>query len=112
MSVHELTASRCSSCGHTTVYRHSRCPKCKAMSFVEVRFKEGRVLTYTVLGATRPGFQKPLTLVMVEFEKGMRAVGQLDRGQPSTGLRVRVSHGQLSETEGVISTGLKFVPAQ
>lgn len=110
MSAHELTASRCASCGHTTVYRHTRCPRCRGTSFTEVRLREGRVVTYTILGATRPGFEKPLTLVMVEFGDGVRAVGQLERGQPRTGMRVRVSHGRLSEREGAISSGLKFAP--
>jgi len=111
VSLTELTASMCSSCGHTTVYTHSRCPNCRGVGFVEVRFKEGRVLTYTILSATRPGFGRPLILAMVEFENAVRAVGQLDGAEPRTGSRVRVSHGQLSEKEGVISTGLKFVPA-
>ena len=110
MSAQELTAFRCSLCGHTTVYRHARCPRCKSTSFEQVQLKEGLVLTYTILGVTRPGFEKPLKLVMVEFEGGVRAVGQLDRGEPRTGSWVKVSHGQLSQREGEISVGLKFVP--
>ena len=112
VSVRELPAFRCNSCGHTTVYRHARCPNCKATGFLEIGLKEGRVLTYTILGATRPGFEKPLKLVMVEFEDGIRAVGQLERSEPRTGLRVKVSHGPLSEREGEISVGLKFVAAE
>jgi len=113
LSEERLVAYRCSSCGTAMFPRHTRCRSCKTgRYFDELPLSEGVVVTHTRLTATRPGFPKELRFVVVEFACGVRVLGQVtaDR-EPRTGEGVRASWGQLSERDGKVSNGFRFVLA-
>ncbi|MBI3022119.1 MAG: hypothetical protein HYY68_00145 [Thaumarchaeota archaeon] len=62
-------------------------------------------MTFTRLNATRPGFPKPLTLAIAEFENGVKVLAKLDGGEASIGMKVMIS-------EDLATPGFKFVPAE
>jgi len=106
-----IVAHQCSRCGLAMFPRHTRCRRCRGTDFRELPLSEGSVVTHTRLTATRPGFAKEIRLAVVEFGDRVRVLGQVDSGgEISTGVRVRVSWGKLSErADGSISTGFRFV---
>jgi uncharacterized OB-fold protein len=122
-----ITSFRCSRCGLTMFPRHTRCRGCRGTDFDEQPVSEGEVVTYTRLTATRPGFAKGLRLAVVELSNGVRVLGQVDGGeeegggggkgeeeqrQVRSGLRVKVSWGKLSEKDGRVITGFRFIPLE
>jgi uncharacterized OB-fold protein len=108
-----IVSFKCSRCGLAMFPRHTRCRRCRGTDFRELPLSEGSVVTHTRLTATRPGFAKEIRLAVVEFGDRVRILGQVDGGEVSTGVRVRVSWGKLSEREdGTVSTGFRFVPVE
>ena len=49
-----------------------------------------------------------MTLAIVEFAEGVRALGQLAAPEPRLGMRVKVAYGELSSKNGVATSGLRF----
>jgi uncharacterized OB-fold protein len=111
MSQDQIVTYQCSSCGLVMFPHHTRCRGCrKSTEFREVPVSEGTVLTHTRLTATRPGFAKELRLVVVEVSNGARVLGQLGGDtEVTTGSRVVVSWGKLSESDGKIVSGFRFL---
>ena len=79
--------------------------------------KKGRILTWTVIHVSSTGFVKqvPYCVVLVEFENGNQAVGQLvnyEKKDMKIGKRVIGILRKLKEVgkEDVIIYGLKFKP--
>jgi len=108
MSSNEIIAFQCAKCSRSTFPKHSRCPRCKGTSFIEVPLSEGKVVTHTRLTATRPGFAKEIQFAVVEFSNGVRVLGQVEGGEVRSGMQMKVTTGKLSEKDGKISTGFKF----
>jgi len=75
-----ITAYRCKSCGKIHYPYHDRCICCKAREFEEVKPQgNARLLTYTQINNLPWGFdQRFLTIGVVEFENGVRAMGQIE----------------------------------
>ena len=108
-----IPAVQCTECGRMMFPRHSRCPGCRKTSFAERALRDGgRILTWTRLTATRPGFAREVYLVVVEFvDERVRVLGQFDPsgGAPQEGAKVRVTEGALSAPEGRAPVlGFKF----
>lgn len=110
MSEEGIISFQCANCGLGMFPRHTRCRRCRGTEFTEVLLHEGTVLTHTRLTATRPGFAKELRLAVVEFGNGVRVVGQVQgEREVTSGSRVAVSQGTLSEREGKVSSGFRFL---
>jgi hypothetical protein len=75
----EIVAYRCKKCGKIHYPFHDRCLACKHREFEKIK-PEGlaKLLTYTRIYNLPWGFdQRYLTIGVVEFENGVRAMGQI-----------------------------------
>ncbi|TFG21963.1 MAG: hypothetical protein EU529_11960 [Promethearchaeota archaeon] len=71
---------KCNNCGFLQYPTHLRCLKCKSKDFILVETSSVcNLLSYTILNAPPAEFrnQKSLALGIVEFENGIRALGQI-----------------------------------
>lgn len=71
---------KCNRCGFLQYPTHLRCLKCKNRDFTSVEASGAcKLLSYTILNAPPAEFrdQMSLTLGIVEFENGIRALGQI-----------------------------------
>ncbi len=72
--------NKCNKCGFLQHKTHLRCLKCKADKFESIEASGTcKLLTYTILNATPMEFrdQESYALGVVEFENGVKALGQL-----------------------------------
>lgn len=79
-SVEKLVGIKCKKCGYLQHNSHVRCLKCKNDTFDIVEAKGDCILlTYTILNAPPMEFraQKSYALGIVEFENGIKALGQI-----------------------------------
>jgi len=78
----DITAYKCKACGKLHYPYHDRCICCKGRDFETVRPQgNARLLTYTQINNLPWGFdQRFLTIGVVEFENGVRAMGQIIAG--------------------------------
>jgi len=76
----EITAYKCKKCGKLHFPFHDRCLDCKSRQFDEVKPQgNAKLLTYTRIYNLPWGFdQRYLIIGVVEFENGVRAMGQID----------------------------------
>ena len=75
-----IVAYKCKKCGKLHYPFHDRCLSCKSREFELVK-PEGntKLLTFTRIYNLPWGFdQRYLTIGVVEFENGVRAMGQID----------------------------------
>ena len=71
---------KCIKCGFLQYPTHLRCLKCKNRDFTSVEASgDCKLVSYTILNAPPAEFRdkKSLTLGIVEFENGIRALGQI-----------------------------------
>lgn len=87
--VPNLTAYRCTGCGHTSLPRRARCRRCGAREVEEVELRRGKLLTFSRVAVTRPGYPSPLTLGLAEFEHGVKLVARIDDPSPQLDMEVR-----------------------
>ena len=82
MSVkHSIEGNKCNNCGFIQHISHLRCLKCKNNDFSRITAPETcKLLSYTILKAPPMEFreQKSYALGIVEFENGMKALGQIN----------------------------------
>lgn len=71
--------------------------------------EEGVVVTHTVLRVPPPGLAAPVPMAIVEFEGGVRALGQLTESV-DIGTRVVPEWAPLREAEGTVFEGFRFRP--
>lgn len=76
----EITGYKCKKCGKLHFPFHDRCLSCKGREFDEVKPQgNAKLLTFTRIYNLPWGFdQRYLTIGVVEFENGLRAMGQVD----------------------------------
>lgn len=74
-----ITAYRCKKCGKLHYPFHDRCLACKGREFEQVKPEgKAKLLTFTRIYNLPWGFdQRYLTIAEVEFENGVRAMGQI-----------------------------------
>lgn len=82
---------------------------CGSTLFAAIELEEGIVVTHTVLRVPPPGMDPPVPMAIVEFEGGVRALGQLTESAV-TGARVVPEWAALREAEGVVYEGFRFRP--
>ena len=93
---------------------HFYCTACGKTKFEGVAIEgEGTLLTYTKTYSLPLDYTlRYLTLGIVQLDMGIRATGQLDVEQPKTGMRVKVTLGEVREVGGESKTGLIFAPIE
>jgi len=108
----KMMGYKCDGCSKIYYPKRARCPKCKSRSFKEIPLSdEATVLTYTKLYAIPRGVDEvPLTLVIVEFKEGTRALGQLTTRDVDIGMKVRPVWGQLRRIDDKPVFGFRFEP--
>jgi len=74
-----IIAFKCKKCGKLHYPFHDRCLKCKGREFDQVKPQgKAKLLTFTRIYNLPWGFdQRYLTIGVVEFENGIRAMGQI-----------------------------------
>ena len=75
----EIVAHKCKKCGKLHYPYHDRCLKCRSREFEKVEPQgNAKLLTFTRIYNLPWGFdQRYLTLGIVEFKNGVRAMGQI-----------------------------------
>lgn len=84
-----LRAYRCTGCGTVSLPRRARCRQCGRREVEEVELRHGRLLTFTRVTATRPGYPSPMILGLAEFEHGVKLVARIDDPSPELEMEVR-----------------------
>ena len=90
----QIIWKKCKKCGKIQYPTHLRCLSCKAKEFEQIEAKgDAKLLTFTILKAPPKEYRdkKSYALGIVEFENGVRALGQIS-------------------TEKDIKTGIKLYP--
>ena len=84
-----ITAYKCRKCGKLHYPFHDRCLGCKGREFDKIKPQgNAKLLTYTTIFNLPWGFdQRYLTIGIVEFENGVRAMGRIDADE-SADLRI------------------------
>ena len=111
MSEMRPVAVKCKGCGKVFYPERSSCLNCGSTHLEKEEMPEkGRLVTYTKLYAIPLGVSRlPLVLGIVEFDSGLRALGQIEaEGDPQLGMSLRVAWGKLREIGGKSVYGLKF----
>ena len=97
----KIEGSRCNTCGFIQHVSHLRCLRCKSDSFSrEFTSNTCTLLSFTILKAPPMEFrnQKSYTLGMVEFENGMRAVGQIHaQDDPKIGMVLKTAYKKICD---------------
>ncbi|RLG48891.1 MAG: transcriptional regulator [Thermoproteota archaeon] len=116
-SLYRLEGSRCSSCGHVTISRRVKCPRCGGDMEPCSLPQRGRVISFTVVNTPPRGFEyyTPYVLALVELDGGGRVLAQLTDVDPSEveqGMEVEavVRRVRVSGKGGIIVYGYKFRP--
>ena len=100
----------CKACGYKTYPRHARCPACGKREFDEVPLGEAAtLLTFTRVHMLSLAFtERFITLGIVQFDNGFRALGRLLVEEPRLGMNLKASLGTVRHDEGEKVTGLCF----
>ena len=111
----EIVAYKCKKCGKLHYPFHDRCLKCRSREFDEVRAQGNvKLLTFTRIYNLPWGFdQRYLTIGVVEFENGVRAMGQIDVDEHydlKTGMTLLPTWAPVRVEYGEDRYGLKMVP--
>jgi uncharacterized OB-fold protein len=90
-----ISAYACKACGKRTHVRHSHCPSCNGTSFEETRVGgKAKLLTFTRVHALSLAYEDlHITLGIVEFEDGCRALGRLFVDEPRIGMKLTAELG-------------------
>jgi uncharacterized OB-fold protein len=111
----KITTYKCKKCGRVMYPWHDRCLKCKGREFDEIEMllpATGKLLTYSQLFALPWRYDvRFLTLGVVEFQNGVRAMGQLKTPDVKVGMKVKATWEPVRVIQGRKVYGLKFEPA-
>ncbi len=110
-----ITAYQCKKCGKLHYPFHERCLSCKGRDFEKVQPQgKAKLLTFTRIYNLPWGFDmRYLILGVVEFENGVRAMGQIDVDEKfdlKTGMLLNPSWGAVRVKYGENVYGLKLAP--
>jgi hypothetical protein len=110
-----IVAYRCKGCGKLHYPYHDRCLECKGRAFETVK-PEGtaKLLTFTRIYNLPWGFdQRYLTIGVVEFENGVKAMGQIQADEAAdlqTGMTLRPGWAPVRVQYGENVYGLVLEP--
>lgn len=90
----KLKANKCLNCGLLQHESHLRCLNCRNEEFELIEASgQCKLITYTILTAVPKEFldNKPYALGIVEFENGVRALGQISSKEDlKLGMRLKI----------------------
>ncbi len=100
----------CRKCGARVYPRHWRCPSCGATELETVPLEGiATLLTFTRIYMLSLAFhERFITLGIVEFENGLRALGKLLVEEPRVGMKLEVTTGTVRVDNGNPIEGLCF----
>jgi uncharacterized OB-fold protein len=100
----------CKACGFKTYPRHARCPSCGKREFNAVELEgTAKLLTFTRVHMLSLAYtERFITLGIVEFASGFRALGRLLVDEPRTGMKLKAEMGVVRDDGGEKTTGLTF----
>ncbi len=111
----DITAYKCKKCGKLHYPFHDRCLACKTREFDKVKPQGNtKLLTFTRIYNLPWGFdQRYLTIGVVEFENGVRAMGQINVDEAynlKVGMKMRPSWEPVRVQYGEDVYGLMLEP--
>jgi uncharacterized OB-fold protein len=100
----------CASCGRASYPCHSRCPACGGTDFTVQAFEgTATLLTFTRVHMLSLAYTDLfITLGIVEFPDGTRALGRLDVEEPEIGMKLKAGFGTLRDDPYIEITGLRL----
>ena len=115
MSEIPITAYKCKKCGKLHYPFHDRCLKCRAREFETLHpAGQARLLTFTQIFNLPWGFdQRYLTIGVVEFENGIRAMGRIEVDESydlKVGMDLQPDWGPIRQQYGENVNGLVLTP--
>jgi uncharacterized OB-fold protein len=100
----------CKACGYKTYPRHARCPSCGKREF-DTATLEGtaKLLTFTRVHMLSLAYtERFITLGIVEFGSGFKALGRLLVDEPKIGMKLKTEIGPVRVEDGDKVVGLCF----
>jgi uncharacterized OB-fold protein len=100
----------CKACGAKSYPRHARCPACGKTEFSE-KSLGGRatLLTFTRVHMLSLAYmERYITLGIVEFDNGFRALGRLQVDEPRIGMKLTADIGPVRSEDLETTEGLWF----
>ena len=100
----------CRACGTRIYPRHARCPSCGAREFDSVPIMgKGKLLTFTRVHMLSLAFtDRFITLGIVEYDDGLRALGRIAVDEPQIGMDLEAEIGTVRMQDGEEIKGLCF----
>jgi uncharacterized OB-fold protein len=105
-----VTGHKCQSCGYVMYPSHFRCLHCGGREFEEIEPGEtGKLVTYTEIFNLPWGIdERSRTIGIVEFEGGVKAMGQIKADKPKIGMKLRADWAPVRVIAGEEVYGLTF----
>lgn len=106
----EVEGFVCKSCGQKSYIQHMRCAACKGTELEAAALKgKARLLTFTRVHMLSLAYtDRFITLGIVEFEDGCRALGHLLVDEPRIGMELEAEVGVVKQLEHEELRGLVF----
>ena len=100
----------CKACGYKAHPRHARCPSCGKREFNAVELEgTARLLTFTRVHMLSLAYtERFITLGIVEFGSGFKALGRLLVDEPRIGMKLKTEIGPVRVEDGEKVVGLCF----
>jgi uncharacterized OB-fold protein len=100
----------CKACGYKAYPRHARCPSCGKREFDTAPLEgAAKLLTFTRVHMLSLAYtERFITLGIVEFANGFRALGRLHVDEPRIGMKLKTEIGPVRHEDGEVVTGLCF----
>lgn len=105
-----VTAYKCKNCGYVMYPRHFRCLNCGGREFERIEPGEkGKLVTFTdVYGLPWGIDERVRTIGIVEFEDGVKAMGQIKAQKPKIGMKLKAAWGPVRVIGGETVYGFIF----
>jgi uncharacterized OB-fold protein len=106
----ELVGYICKACGAKTYPRHARCPACGKTEFKTAPLEgTARLLSFTRVHMLSLAYmERYITLGIVEFDSGFRALGRLQVAEPRVGMKLKAGVGPVRSEDLETVSGLWF----
>jgi uncharacterized OB-fold protein len=117
MGIHDIprvTAYKCKNCEYVMYPRHLRCLHCGGREFEEMEPADrGQLVTFTEIFNLPWGIdERSRTIGIVEFENGVKAMGQIKAEKPRMGMKLKADWERVRVIMGEEVYGLTFYPTR
>ncbi|MGD8997799.1 MAG: OB-fold domain-containing protein [Anaerolineae bacterium] len=105
-----VTGHKCTSCGYVMNPSHFRCLHCGGREFEEIEpGQTGKLVTYTEIFNLPWGIdERSRTIGIVEFEDGVKAMGQIKAEKPKIGMKLKADWELVRVIRGEEVYGITF----